>query len=140
MYVTTQERERRKLMDRKWNFPAVCWRKEVLRQQPPHGARSRSRAAEQYCHATTGESSGKLIYVHTHTCTLKPEIHAHKHTISLYNHSTNPLCQRYSLADMGSETAVTPIIFVLLSPSIWHLDEPIGRAEIGLKTATKTWL
>lgn len=114
---------------------------EVLSQQPPwcdSSTHSGRKAAEQYCLTTTGESSVKLICVRWHAYTRKPETHTHKHTISPHNHSYNLLCQRYSLADMGSDRAVTPIIFVLLSPGIWHLDEPIARAEIGLKTATKT--
>lgn len=53
-----RERERRQLVDRKWNFPAVCWRAEVLSEQTPRcdsSERSGSRAAEQHCPAAAGE-------------------------------------------------------------------------------------
>lgn len=40
----------------------------------------------------------------------------------------------------GSDRAIIPFIFVLLSTGIRHLDEPAGGAEISLKTATKTSL
>lgn len=82
--------------------------------------------------ATTGEASLKLICIRWPTRTRK------RHTIAHRIH--NPLCQRNSLVYMGSDRAVIPFIFVLLSTGIWHLDEPTGRAERSLKTATKTSL
>lgn len=43
----------------------------------------------------------------------------HKHTISLHNHSRNPLCQGNSLNRTGSNRAIAPHHICFLKP--WHL-------------------
>lgn len=72
------ETERRQLMERKWNFPAVCWRGEVLSQQPPRcdsSAHSRSGWAIllwYHWRELSQINLRPLTYTHTHTYTRNP--------------------------------------------------------------------
>ena len=133
MYVTCQEREgKEKAHGQEVEFSSCVSRGEVLSQQPlqldssARRARGSSRAAELCCHWRELSQ----INLHTHPCIRTNPKPTRTSTQSPHTITDVILCaQRFSLADAGSERAVTPIIFVLLIPGIWHLDEPIGRVE-----------